>query len=53
MKVRLNKLKHIKQEMAKIGSTFFIPSCFLTFDEEQSPKALIEARQEGHKEHKE
>ncbi len=43
---------YIKQEMAEVGSTFSIPSCFLASDREQSPKALVEAGQEGHRGHR-
>lgn len=46
VKARLNRLKHTKQEMTKIEFTFFVPSCFLTSNREQSQKT----RQENYKE---
>lgn len=45
VEARLNRLKHTKQEMAEVGSTFSVPSCFLASDREQSQKA----GQEGHR----
>lgn len=36
VEARLNRIKHMKQEMAKVGSTFSVPSCFFASDKEQS-----------------